>query len=132
MAYGNARVTVFDAKGCWFVDDIGVGDLWHFPPGSPHSIQGIGPDVCEFLLAFDDGGFDEDSTLLLYDWLKHIPPEILAKNFLVPVQLFPNRLLPRMNIFSPARCLAAWPQTVLSARINQRFISSTICSLRTS
>lgn len=88
MTYGNARVTAFDAKGGWFVDDIGVGDLWYFPPGIPHSIQGIGPDGCEFLLAFDDGGFDEDSTFLLSDWFKHIPPEILAKNFQVPVSTF--------------------------------------------
>jgi len=88
MTYGTARVTAFDTHGGWFVDDIGVGDLWYFPPGVPHSIQGLGPDGCEFLLAFDDGGFDEDSTFLLSDWFKHIPPEILAKNFQVPVSVF--------------------------------------------
>ena len=88
MTYGTARVTAFDTHGGWFVDDIGVGDLWYFPPGVPHSIQGLGPDGCEFLLAFDDGGFDEDSTFLLSDWFKHIPPEILAKNFQVPVTTF--------------------------------------------
>ena len=26
-----------------FVDDVGVGDLWYFPSGIPHSIQGLGP-----------------------------------------------------------------------------------------
>lgn len=88
MTYGTARVTAFDTHGGWFVDDIGVGDLWYFPPGVPHSIQGLGPDGCEFLLAFDDGGFDEDSTFLLSDWFKHIPPEILAKNFQLPVSVF--------------------------------------------
>ncbi|MXP50469.1 cupin domain-containing protein [Pantoea sp. Eser] len=88
MTYGTARVTAFDTHGGWFVDDIGVGDLWYFPPGVPHSIQGLGPDGCEFLLAFDDGGFDEESTFLLSDWFKHIPPEILAKNFQVPVSVF--------------------------------------------
>lgn len=90
MLYGNARVTAFDTKGGWFVDDIGPGDIWYFPSGIPHSIQGLGPDGCEFLLAFDSGGFDEDSTFLLSDWFKHVPPEILAKNFQVPVATFAN------------------------------------------
>ncbi|MCL9666834.1 cupin domain-containing protein [Rosenbergiella epipactidis] len=88
MTYGHARVTAFDTEGGWFIDDISAGDLWYFPPGIPHSIQGIGNDGCEFLLAFDDGRFDEDSTFLLSDWFKHIPPEVLAKNFNVPVSTF--------------------------------------------
>ncbi|RRZ96945.1 cupin domain-containing protein [Erwinia sp. 198] len=88
MLYGKARITALDVDGHWFVDDVGVGDLWYFPSGVPHSIQGLGPDGCEFLLAFDNGGFDEDSTFLLSDWFKHVPPEILAKNFGVPVENF--------------------------------------------
>jgi len=88
MTYGRARITALDTDGGWFVDDVGVGDLWYFPPGMPHSIQGLGPDGCEFLLAFDDGNFDEDSTFLLSDWFKHIPPEVLAKNFGVPASTF--------------------------------------------
>ncbi|MBT0723287.1 cupin domain-containing protein [Rosenbergiella sp. S61] len=88
MTYGHARVTAFDTDGGWFIDDISAGDLWYFPPGIPHSIQGIGNDGCEFLLAFDDGSFDEDSTFLLSDWFQHIPPEVLAKNFNVPVSVF--------------------------------------------
>ncbi|MEJ5174728.1 cupin domain-containing protein, partial [Erwinia sp. MYb416] len=51
MLYGNARITALDTDGGWFVDDVGVGDLWYFPSGMPHSIQGLGPDGCEFLLA---------------------------------------------------------------------------------
>ena len=81
MLYGNARITAIDAMGRNFVDDVGVGDLWYFPSGIPHSIQGLDPDGCEFLLVFDNGGFDEDSTFLLSDWIKHVPPEVLAKNF---------------------------------------------------
>lgn len=88
MLYGKARITALDTNGGWFVDDVGVGDLWYFPSGMPHSIQGLGPDGCEFLLAFDDGNFDEDSTFLLSDWFKHIPPEVLAKNFGVPASTF--------------------------------------------
>jgi hypothetical protein len=32
-----------------FVDDVHEGDLWLFPGGVPHSIQGLGPDGCMFL-----------------------------------------------------------------------------------
>jgi oxalate decarboxylase len=81
MLYGTARITAVDADGRNFVDDVGVGDLWYFPSGVPHSIQGLNPDGCEFLLVFDDGEFDEDDTFLLSDWIKHTPEEVLGKNF---------------------------------------------------
>lgn len=51
MLYGTARITAVDANGRSFVADTGVGDLWYFPTGIPHSIQGLGPDGAEFLLA---------------------------------------------------------------------------------
>ena len=77
---GRARITAVDQEGRNFVDDVGVGDLWYFPPGIPHSIQGL-EDGCEFVLVFDDGDFSENSTFSLSDWFAHTPPEILAKNF---------------------------------------------------
>src|SRR5882757_8152901 len=88
MLYGSARITAIDAQGRYFVDDVGIGDLWYFPGGIPHSIQGLGPDGCEFLLVFDNGGFDEDSTFLLSDWFKHVPADVLSKNFGAPASLF--------------------------------------------
>ena len=88
MLTGKARITAVDPNGRNFVDDVGVGDLWYFPPGVPHSIQGLDPDGAEFLLVFDDGDFDEDNTFLLSDWIKHVPPEVLAKNFGVPASAF--------------------------------------------
>jgi oxalate decarboxylase len=88
MLYGSARITGVDADGGSFVDDVGVGDLWYFPSGIPHSIQGLEPDGCEFLLVFDDGTFDEDNTFLLSDWFKHTPNEVLGKNFGVPASMF--------------------------------------------
>jgi oxalate decarboxylase len=88
MLYGTARITAIDQDGNNFVEDLGVGDLWYFPGGIPHSIQGLGPDGCEFLLVFDDGSFDEDDTFLLTDWFKHIPEEVLGKNFGVPASNF--------------------------------------------
>jgi oxalate decarboxylase len=88
MLYGSARITAIDPQGRNFIDEAGVGDLWYFPGGIPHSIQGLGPDGCEFLLVFDNGGFDEDSTFALSDWFKHTPSDVLGKNFGVPSSLF--------------------------------------------
>ena len=50
MLTGNARVSVMQPDGKMFIEDVGVGDLWYFPAGFPHSIQGLGGDGCEFLL----------------------------------------------------------------------------------
>jgi oxalate decarboxylase len=80
MLYGNARVTLLSPDGKIFIDDVGKGDLWYFPAGYPHSIQGLGPDGCEFLLVFDEGMFSEDNTFLLSEWLAHTPRSVLSKN----------------------------------------------------
>ncbi len=48
MLYGAARITAIDAEGRSFVRDVFEGDLWYFPTGIPHSIQGLGPDGAEF------------------------------------------------------------------------------------
>lgn len=81
MLSGNARITAIDNDGHSFVRDVIKDDLWFFPGGTPHSIQGLGPDGCEFLLVFDDGAFSEGNTTLISDWLRHTPPEVLAKNW---------------------------------------------------
>lgn len=88
VTYGTARITAIDPQTRKFVADVKEGDLWFFPSGIPHSIQGLGPDGCEFILVFNDGAFSEDSTFLISDWVAHTPPEVLAKNFSVPAQTF--------------------------------------------
>ena len=102
MLYGTARITAIDPQGRNFVDDVGVGDLWYFPSGIPHSIQGLNPDGCEFLLVFDDGDFDEDNTFLLSDWFKHTPDEVLSKNFGVPGSSFAHMPDPSELYIFPA------------------------------
>lgn len=84
MLYGSARITCIDSDGKSFVTDVKEGDLWFFPTGIPHSIQGLGPDGAEFLLVFDDGKFSEYETVLLTDWMAHTPPDVISKNFGVP------------------------------------------------
>jgi oxalate decarboxylase len=89
MLAGRARITAIDPQGRNFIDDVGVGDLWNFPKGVPHSIQGL-EEGCEFLLVFDDGNFSENETFLISDWFAHTPREVLAKNFGVPEAAFAN------------------------------------------
>lgn len=81
MLFGAARITAIDADGRSFIRDVFEGDLWYFPAGIPHSIQGLGPDGAEFLLVFDDGNFSEHETVLLSDIMAHTPREITSKNF---------------------------------------------------
>jgi len=84
---GSARITAIDQQGRLFVDDVSEGDLWYFPSGVPHSIQGLSEGV-EFLLVFDDGSFSENSTFSITDWFAHTPKDVLAANFGVPEENF--------------------------------------------
>jgi oxalate decarboxylase len=97
MLYGNARLTAIDMDGKSFVADVGKNDLWFFPPGIPHSIQGLGPDGCEFMLVFDDGHFSESETVLLSNAIRHAPREVLAKNFAVSQDALKN--IPQEELF---------------------------------
>jgi oxalate decarboxylase len=97
MLYGTARITAIDAQGKSFVADVKEGDLWYFPTGIPHSIQGLGPDGAEFLLVFDDGSFSEYGTVLLSDWMAHTPKDVLSKNFGVPQQALAK--MPKEELF---------------------------------
>jgi oxalate decarboxylase len=97
MLYGNARVTCLNPDGTIFIGDVGKGDLWYFPAGYPHSIQGLEPDGCEFILIFDQGSFSEDNTFLLSDWVRRTPPSVLSKNFGLPASALKN--LPNRSLY---------------------------------
>ena len=106
MSYGNCRVTAIDPRGRAYVADVTEGDLWYFPVGYPHSLQGLGPDGCEFIIAFDNGKQSEFNTLLVTDWVAHTPPDVLAANFGVPADTFSKNLHPR-SLDLPK--LGTWP-----------------------
>jgi oxalate decarboxylase len=97
MLYGSARITAIDRDGKSFVADVNQNDLWYFPSGIPHSIQGLEPDGAEFMLVFDDGNFSETETILLSDSMSHLPREVLSKNFGVAERDLNN--LPKQELF---------------------------------
>jgi oxalate decarboxylase len=102
VLYGTARITAIDRDGKSFVGDVKKNDLWYFPSGIPHSIQGLEPDGTEFMLVFDDGDFSESETVLLSDSMAHLPPDVLAKNFGVAEMALKNLSKQELFIFQTA------------------------------
>ncbi len=94
---GQCRVTTIDPQGRSEVADFSRGDTWYFPRGHGHSIQGLGPGECSFVLVFDNGYFSEFGTFSITDWLGHLPPEVLQKTFGVPAQTFAN--FPKREVY---------------------------------
>jgi oxalate decarboxylase len=99
MTYGTCRITVLDELGRPYLADVKEGDLWYFPAGLPHSLQGLGPDGCEFIICFDEGKASEFTTLLVSEWFTHTPPDILGDNFGVPAETFQDIPLRDLYIF---------------------------------
>jgi oxalate decarboxylase len=94
---GHCRITVIDPEGRSEVKDFGPSDVWYFPRGHGHSIQGIGDEECHFILVFDNGAFSEFATFSITDWIAHTPPEVLAKNFGADASLFKN--FPKKEVY---------------------------------
>ncbi|WP_435015335.1 cupin domain-containing protein [Tundrisphaera sp. TA3] len=81
---GRVRTTVIDPEGRQETNDFGPGDVWYFPRGHGHSLQGMGPGTAHFILIFDNGYFSEFGTFSITDWLGHAPRALVAKNLGVP------------------------------------------------
>jgi oxalate decarboxylase len=97
MLAGKARITAVDNDGHNFISDVGPGDLWYFPPGIPHSIQGLPDEGCEFLLAFPDGEFSEDSTFAITDLFAHNDRGVLAKTLAIEANALDH--IPKQELF---------------------------------
>jgi oxalate decarboxylase len=76
---GRVRTTVIGPAGVSETNDFGPGDVWYFPRGHGHALQGMGPEEAHFVLVFDNGAFSEFGTFSSTDWLGHTPPEVLSK-----------------------------------------------------
>src|SRR5580692_4079691 len=129
MLTGSARITAIDNDGKSFVADVKENDLWYFPTGIPHSIQGLNPDGAEFLLVFDDGNFSEFATVLLSDWMAHTPKDVLAKNFGVAQSALAK--LPQKELFIFQAAVPGPLEADQKAAAGTRGLSSTDFAFRT-
>ena len=94
---GNTRITLTSPAGKAEIADVSAGQLWYFPRGWGHSIEGLGPGTASFLLVFNDGTFSEGATFSITDWLSHTPTSWVAANLgLTPEQV---GLLPTKQVY---------------------------------
>lgn len=94
---GNVRTTIIDPWGKYETNDFKKGDIWYFPKGHGHSIQGLDPDGTTFMLVFDNGAFSEFATFSLSDWLAQTPHDIVSKNLQVNAEALKN--LPKKEVY---------------------------------
>jgi len=94
---GQCRVTTINPQGQSQIVDFNAGDVWYFPRGFGHSIQGIGSEDCLFVLVFDNGYFSEFGTFSITDWIGHAPKALLAKNLGVPEATFDS--FPKSEVY---------------------------------
>ena len=94
---GRVRTTLIDPQGNQETNDFGPGDVWYFPRGHGHSLQGMGPGPAQFILIFDNGYFSEFGTFSITDWLGHVPKALLSKNLGVPESALAN--IPKGEVY---------------------------------
>ncbi|KAK3996369.1 oxalate decarboxylase oxdD [Cladorrhinum sp. PSN332] len=87
---GSILISAVDESGKHEVAKLNYGDIWYFPKGAAHTVQGL-EDENEFLLVFDDADFDRvGTTFNVDDWIARTPRDILAKNFGLNESVFEN------------------------------------------
>jgi len=94
---GSCRVTVIAPSGNAEISEFGPGDVWYFPRGHGHSIQGLGPSECHFLLVFDDGRFSEFGTFSITDWMARTPPDVLSQDLRLSADVIAK--LPKEEVY---------------------------------
>ncbi len=77
---GCIRTTILHPDGTFYTDYFYPGDVWYFPKGYGHVLQGMGNDASHFILIFDNGDFSEDHTFSITDFISSVPKEIAAQN----------------------------------------------------
>ncbi|CAI4219739.1 unnamed protein product [Parascedosporium putredinis] len=85
---GSVLISIIDEEGATQLETLNYGDIWYFPKGTAHTVQGL-EDENEFLLVFDNADFDSaGNTFNVADWLSRTPKDVLARNFGVDESVF--------------------------------------------
>ncbi|KAM0342631.1 hypothetical protein ACHAPU_009361 [Fusarium lateritium] len=97
---GSVLISAVDEHGRYQEEVLNYGDIWYFPKGAAHTVQGLA-DENEYLLVFDEADFDKiGTTFMVDDWINHTPKDILAKNFGVDASVFENVTNPNPYILN--------------------------------
>ena len=94
---GRVRTTVIAPDGTPEVNDFDPGDVWYFPRGHGHTLQGLGPEEAHFILVFDNGAFSEYGTFSITDWFARTPPHVLSRALGLPESAFEK--FPREELY---------------------------------
>ncbi|KAL6885679.1 putative oxalate decarboxylase oxdC [Trichoderma evansii] len=85
---GRMLLSAVDENGVYQTEELNYGDIWYFPKGVAHTLQGL-EDSNEYLIVLDDGDINRAGSIFhVDDWMSHTPKDILAKNFGVPESTF--------------------------------------------
>ncbi|KAB5545753.1 oxalate decarboxylase oxdD [Coniochaeta sp. 2T2.1] len=97
---GSVLISAVDEFGRYQVEKLNYGDIWYFPKGAAHTVQGL-DDENEYLLVFDEADFDKvGTTFMVDDWITHTPKSVLAKNFGLNESVFGSVPSPNPYIFN--------------------------------
>ncbi|EWC47712.1 hypothetical protein DRE_02912 [Drechslerella stenobrocha 248] len=99
---GSILVSAVDEHGQNTAEVLNQWDIWYFPKGVGHTVQGLA-DQNEYLLVFDNGDFEAiGTTFNIVDWLIHAPLDVLSKNFGVNASEVFKRLPEKNPYIKPA------------------------------
>lgn len=112
---GTTRITLTSPEGKVEIADVNAGELWYFPRGWGHSLEGVGSKTTKFLLVFNDGTFSEGATFSITDWLSHTPINWVAENFgWTPEQV---KALPTKQVYISRHSPAPGPLAETQSRV---------------
>jgi oxalate decarboxylase len=94
---GRVRTTVLAPDGSSETNDFEPGDVWYFPRGHGHAVQGLGPGESHFILVFDNGAFSEYGTFSITDWLGLTSSDVLARTLGLPKEALAR--LPKEELY---------------------------------
>ncbi len=91
---GKVRITLFGSRGRYREETLDAGDVAYLPQGFGHSIENIGTEPAQILIALNTGDYQ---TIDLSQWIAGNPRDVLATNFAQDPSLFDR--FPRRDAF---------------------------------
>lgn len=103
---GKGRTTAFTGGATARTFDLQAGDTWSFATNWGHYIKAVGDEPLVFLEIFRAGTFGQPTTyndFPLSQWLALTPPEIVARNLNVSIDLVKQLKQEKQVLIAPRR-----------------------------